>query len=106
MSAATSKIRVFLRNYGQRHRNPWNRACHVVGGPLAPVLFLYLLVRGKFVAAALAFVAGYGLQWLGHHIEGSEVGEWIMLKALTRRVGRMAGATSASRASSDGKRGR
>jgi len=105
MSAA-SQIREFLRAYPQRHRNPWNRACHIVGGPLAPVLFLYFLFRGRFVAAALAFVAGYGLQWLGHHIEGSEVGEWIMLKALARRLRGMVGGAGAGPAPGDGERGR
>lgn len=66
-------LSAFLRDYAERHRNPWNRALHVVGVPTAPVLFLYLLVRGRFVESAIAFVVGYTLQWLGHRIEGNSM---------------------------------
>jgi hypothetical protein len=81
-----SKLRWFLRDYISRHQHPWNRALHVVGVPLAPILFLYLLFRGHFAAAGAAFAAGYTLQWLGHRIEGNEVGEWILLKRLVGRL--------------------
>ncbi len=63
----------FVRDYMARHTNPWNRALHVVGVPLAPILFLYLLIRGMFLGAAAAFVAGYSLQWIGHRIEGNSM---------------------------------
>jgi nucleoside-diphosphate-sugar epimerase len=56
-----------------RHRNPWNRALHLVGVPLAPVLVVVLLVLGRFREAAAAFVLGYALQWLGHRIEGNSM---------------------------------
>lgn len=79
-------IRWFVTDYISRHRNPWSRVLHVVGVPLAPVLFLYLIFRGEFLAAGAAFTAGYGLQWLGHRIEGNEVGEWTLLKAIWRRL--------------------
>ena len=36
--------------------------------------------------ASAAFLAGYALQWLGHRIEGNEVGEWTLLKAIARRL--------------------
>ena len=70
-----------------RHTHPWNRALHVVGVPLAPVLFLYLLVRGRWLEAGAAFVAGYTLQWLGHRIEGNSMWdslEGMLVKALFR----------------------
>ena len=63
----------FVRSYMSRHRHPWNRALHVVGVTLAPVLFLVLLVNGRFGAAAAAFVLGYALQWAGHRIEGNSM---------------------------------
>ena len=59
----------FIRDYSARHENPWNRALHVVGVPLAPVAFVVLLALGEFAWAAAAFVAGYALQWIGHRIE-------------------------------------
>ena len=61
---------VVIRDYIARHSNPWNRALHLVGVPLAPVLFLVFLALGRFREAAAAFVLGYTLQWLGHRIEG------------------------------------
>ncbi|HEX4930779.1 MAG TPA: NAD-dependent epimerase/dehydratase family protein [Gaiellaceae bacterium] len=69
---------MFVRDYIARHSNPWNRALHVVGVPLAPVLFLILLALGRFREAAAAFVAGYFLQWLGHRIQGD--GMWDTLE--------------------------
>jgi hypothetical protein len=83
-----SKLIWFLRDYASRHRHPWNRALHVVGVPLAPIGFLYLLVRGELAAAGAAFVAGYTLQWLGHRIEGNELGELILLRNLAGRLRR------------------
>ena len=79
-------IRWFVSDYLSRHRNPWSRLLHLAGVPLAPFLFLYLLLRGEYPAAGAAFVSGYGLQWLGHRIEGNEVGEWTLLKSIWRRL--------------------
>lgn len=66
-------LSTFVRDYMARHTHPWNRAVHLVGVPLAPILFLLFLVTGRFAAAAAAFVAGYGLQWIGHRIEGNSM---------------------------------
>jgi nucleoside-diphosphate-sugar epimerase len=68
-----------------RHTHPWNRALHLVGVPLAPVVFLYLLARGRWPEAGAAFVLGYSLQWLGHRIEGNSMWdslEGMLVKAL------------------------
>lgn len=84
-------IRTFLIGYMSRHANPWCRALHVLGVPLAPWGAIVLLVSGRFAAAVAALVVGYGLQWLGHHIEGNEMGDWAMLKAVvgwSLRLGR------------------
>jgi hypothetical protein len=66
-------ISAFVRDYMARHTNPWNRAIHLVAVPLAPFIFLYLLITGRFMLAAVAFVAGYTLQWIGHRIEGNSM---------------------------------
>jgi len=76
----------FFTDYASRHRNPWNRAFHVVGVPLAPFGCLALLALGYWRAAAAAFVLGYLCQWIGHRIEGNEVGEWILIKWLAMRA--------------------
>jgi hypothetical protein len=86
----------FVRGYMSRHQNPWNRALHLVGVPLAPVTFLILLALGHFVWAGAAFVVGYTLQWTGHQIEGNRMWDsWegqlvkallVPFQALRRRV--------------------
>jgi hypothetical protein len=85
------KVRTFLSEYMSRHANPWCRALHVVGVPLAPWGAIGLLLFGKFGEAAAALVVGYGLQWLGHRIEGNKMGDWEMFKAVVAwsfRLGR------------------
>ena len=63
-----------------RHTNPWNRALHLVGVPLAPILLVYFLIRQEWLLAGAAFVLGYGLQWLGHRIEGNSM--WDSLEGM------------------------
>jgi len=75
----------FIRDYTARHENPWNRALHVVGVPLAPIAFVVLLALGDFAWAAAAFVAGYTLQWIGHRIERNSMWDSLegqLVKAL------------------------
>jgi hypothetical protein len=86
MSMLPRPVSWFARDYASRHRHNGNRALHLLGVPLAPFLFLFLLVTGAFAQAAMAFVAGYALQWAGHRLEGNEVGEWILLKSIARRL--------------------
>jgi hypothetical protein len=72
----------YLRNYTSNHRNAGNRAFHLIGIPLAPWGGLYLLIRGRIAAAFAALVIGYGLQWIGHQIEGNQMGDWVLIKQL------------------------
>ncbi len=70
MPAFASRL---VHEYKTRHTNPWNRALHLVGVPLAPVIFLCLLALRLWWWAAAAFAAGYTLQWIGHQIEGNRM---------------------------------
>jgi hypothetical protein len=85
-STPVDKLSAFVRNYISRHRDPGNAFFHVFGVPLAPFLCLYLLARGRFRGALMAFIAGYFLQWVGHTLQGNEVGEWVLVKNLAARV--------------------
>ncbi len=40
------------------------------------------LLLGRYWTAAALFVGGYFLQWLGHRVEGNDVGELIPIKRL------------------------
>jgi 2-alkyl-3-oxoalkanoate reductase len=89
---------VFVRDYMARHTNPWNRALHLVGVPLAPILVVLFLVRGEWREAAAAFVLGYGLQWLGHRMEGNSMWdslEGMVVKAVLKPFRRSWGARPA-----------
>jgi hypothetical protein len=69
------------RNWLDRHQTPANFWIHMLGIPLAfagiPLLFLTDWYWG-----VAAIVLGYLFQWLGHRIEGNDVGEFIPVKRL------------------------
>ena len=85
------RIRAFLVTYMSRHTHPWCRALHVVGVPMAPWGGLVLLAMGHFAAGIASIVLGYFLQWIGHRIEGSEMGDWAMFVAVVKWLLRLVG---------------
>lgn len=80
-----------LANWNERHQHPLSRALHFVGIPLT-IGFLILggwqLAEGRWDLwwrPVLLLVVGYFLQWLGHVIEGNDMGEVILIKKLLGR---------------------
>jgi hypothetical protein len=69
------------RNWLLRHQNGFNFAIHMLGIPLAfasvPIFFF-----ADWEWALAALVGGYLLQWIGHRVEGNDVGELIPFKRL------------------------
>ncbi|MDB5306830.1 MAG: hypothetical protein JWO38_1032 [Gemmataceae bacterium] len=69
------------RNWLDRHRNRFNFWIHMLGIPLAcagiPLLFVV-----EWYWGVGAIVGGYLLQWIGHRVEGNDVGEFIPVKKL------------------------
>ncbi|MCU0702910.1 MAG: DUF962 domain-containing protein [Fimbriiglobus sp.] len=67
------------RNWLERHQHPVSFWLHMLGIPLAllavPALFFF-----PWSWCLAAFVCGYVLQWIGHKIEGNDVGEFIPIK--------------------------
>ena len=63
-----------------RHQHPFNFAIHLIGIPLAVAGIPLLFVWPWWGVAAV--VVGYFLQWLGHRVEGNDVGEWAGIKRL------------------------
>lgn len=74
------------QNWLLRHQNRWNFSIHMVGIPLAlGGLLAFALVPWPYALGC--FLLGYFLQWVGHQIEGNDVGELIPIKrALGRPV--------------------
>jgi uncharacterized membrane protein YGL010W len=75
----------------ERHRDPRSLVLHLIGIPptimgvlLAPV-FIALLSLPIFVLGISLFVAGYALQFLGHVADGTEPGEWKLVRKWLRK---------------------
>jgi hypothetical protein len=75
-------LRRAARNWRERHQHPVNFALHLLGIPLALLVAPLLLLVLPWYWAVAAFVAGYVLQWVGHLIEGNDLGEWAGIKRL------------------------
>lgn len=64
----------WIIQYGGSHKHPLNRFCHTLGIPLIAIslpLFLAIpFVRGIWAIPTTMFVIGWGLQFLGHAVEG------------------------------------
>jgi hypothetical protein len=69
------------RNWLERHRDPFNFWIHQVGIPLALGGVVLLFVTDWYWGVG-AIVVGYLLQWVGHRVEGNDVGEFIPIKRL------------------------
>jgi hypothetical protein len=73
-------LRRILKNWLERHRHPFNFWIHLVGIPLAVAGVILLFFVPWY--GALAFILGYVLQYVGHRVEGNDLGEWAAIKRL------------------------
>jgi hypothetical protein len=73
-----------LQNWRERHQHPFNFWIHMLGIPLAVagVVLLFALPWEEWYWGVAAFVLGYVFQWLGHKVEGNDVGEIAGIKRL------------------------
>ena len=64
----------WIAQYAGSHRHPVNRACHTFGIPLILLALLTLLATPIWTRAwqlaAVLFVLGWALQFIGHAFEG------------------------------------
>ena len=68
-----------LTNWRARHQHPLNFGIHLIGIPLTLVGLVLLFVLEWYWGVGL-FVLGYALQFIGHWVEGNDVGELIPIK--------------------------
>jgi len=81
----------WLRNWLDRHQHPVSLALHLIGIPMTIAcipLAIVQLSRDQWdlwwrPVALLA--GGYLLQWIGHLVEGNDMGEVILIK---KRLGK------------------
>src|SRR5262249_25687146 len=74
-------LRRIIKNWRERPRHPFNFWILLIGIPLAVagvILFFFI----PWYWALTAVVLGYVLQYLGHRVEGNDVGEWAGIKRL------------------------
>ena len=87
-----------VEDWLERHRHPASFLLHMLGIP--PTIVGVLLIPAYvatlslplFLFSTALFVGGYGLQFLGHLLEGSEPGEITQIR---RRLVRLFGRTPA-----------
>ncbi len=70
-----------LRNWRHRHQHPFNFWIHLLGIPLA-VAGVVLLFYQEWAWGLAGVAVGYGLQFIGHLVEGNDLGEWAAVKRL------------------------
>ncbi|HOB75930.1 MAG TPA: DUF962 domain-containing protein [Phycisphaerae bacterium] len=77
---------VWLSNWLARHRHPVSLALHILGIPLtilAVILAVLQLAEWRWdlwYRPVALLAVGYLLQWIGHVIEGNDMGEIILFK--------------------------
>ncbi len=81
----------FFREWPARHQDPISRVLHFVGIPMTIVavpLAIWQLCEWNWAVwwrPAVLIVVGFGIQYIGHKIEGNDMGELVAIK---RRLGR------------------
>lgn len=76
-------VRRILANWLERHQHPFSFWIHVIGIPMTIVgLALVVLWPTSWYWGVGTFVLGYLLQYIGHRVEGNDMGEWVAVKRL------------------------
>ncbi len=71
-----------VANWRKRHLNPVSFWLHMAGIPACFVAAPILLIVQQWWPAAICFVGGYVLQFLGHAIEHNQSGEEMLLRRI------------------------
>ncbi|NBO20684.1 MAG: DUF962 domain-containing protein [Rhodobacteraceae bacterium] len=81
----------WIAQYASSHQNRWNQLTHTFGIPMIVVSIVLGLaspfVAGLWAVAAVLFVLGWALQFIGHAIEGKPpefLSDWRFLLVGTR----------------------
>jgi len=78
----------WLQNWLERHQHPASRVLHAIGIPMLPLAGALALVQladdrwDLWWRPVGLLVVSYILQWVGHRIEGNDMGEVILIKKL------------------------
>ena len=77
-------LRRIIKHWLERHRHPFNFWIHMIGIPMAiaGVILFFFIPYIPWYWALAALILGYVLQYVGHRVEGNDVGEWAGIKRL------------------------
>ncbi len=84
-------MKPWLNNWLERHQHPASRVLHAVGIPLLAAGLILGLVQlcqwrwDLWWRPTGLIIVSYLLQWLGHRVEGNDLGEVVLLKKLLGR---------------------
>jgi hypothetical protein len=76
----------WLDRWLARHRHPVSRILHALGIPLIPAAALVAMAQlhqgawSQWWRPVMLLAFSYLLQWIGHRVEGNEMGEVILVK--------------------------
>ncbi len=76
----------WLVRYLQRHQHPVSLGLHIVGVPMTVAALVLAGVQLHFDRwdlwwrPVVLLVGGYLLQWIGHRLEGNDMGEVVLVK--------------------------
>jgi hypothetical protein len=74
--------------YLERHQHPASRVLHLIGVPMLPIAGVLAVVQlaqwrwDLWWRPVGLLVLSYFLQWIGHRIEGNDLGEVVFIKRL------------------------
>ena len=71
----------FLTKWLERHKHPIDIILHIIGIPMTFIAGM-IVIKGYILYGILCFILGYVLQYIGHIIEGSEMGELMIIQKL------------------------
>lgn len=83
----------WIANWLERHRHPVSRGLHAVAIPLLPLAGALVVVQlaqdrwDLWWRPLVLVLVSYLLQWIGHRVEGNELGEVILIRRLLGRPG-------------------
>ena len=76
----------WMDNWLRRHRHPASLVLHAVAIPMLPVVAILIVLQlmdgawNLWWRPAGLFLFSYLLQWIGHRIEGNDMGEVVLIK--------------------------
>jgi len=72
-----------IGNWLERHQHPFSFWIHLIGIPMTVVgIALVILHSAQWYWGVGTFVLGYLLQFIGHLVEGNDMGEWAGIKRM------------------------